>query len=124
MKRNTIAFILLFVLVFPIVGYNNQGSSKAQNGGSNGWTSIAEAKESSIAKTTESGTKKRLFISGMMCGKCAKHVTKALSSVKGVKVLSVKVGYADILLTKKVKDAVLIKSIKDAGYKLKSIRQL
>ena len=61
---------------------------------------------------------KTLMINGMMCDHCRMHAEKALKAVKGVAEVKVSLEEkkAEITLSKKVDDKVLIKAVTDAGY--------
>jgi copper chaperone len=62
-------------------------------------------------------TEKTLKISGMTCGACVRHVTKALSDVKGVEIREVGVGSARIAFdTGDVPEDAILHAVRDAGY--------
>lgn len=62
---------------------------------------------------------KTLNVEGMMCAHCVVHVTEALEGVRGVKNVHVDLdqGKAELDAGLLVKDAALVKAVKDAGYK-------
>jgi copper chaperone len=59
-----------------------------------------------------------LRIEGMSCGHCLNAVNRALTSLAGVEVDSVKIGRADIRYDEQVLDARRIEAaVSDAGYR-------
>jgi copper chaperone CopZ len=66
---------------------------------------------------------KKVFIEGMSCGHCAKHVEEALKEVCGIK--SVKVNLegkvADIELAHEVEDEKIKAAVSEAGYEVTKI---
>jgi len=65
---------------------------------------------------------KRIFISGMMCDSCVKHVQDALSAIDGVQSAEVVIGRATVVLNKEVSDDALKAGVEKAGmYKVTSI---
>jgi len=67
--------------------------------------------------------KKKIFIEGMSCQHCVKHVTEALNEISGVK--SVKVDlegkYAEVELEYPIEDEKFKAAIDEAGYEVISI---
>ena len=65
------------------------------------------------------GTKKYIYITGMVCQNCSKHVTEALKAVDGFKG-KVKVdlmrGQAEVVVADSVSDDTLLKTVVNAGY--------
>lgn len=63
--------------------------------------------------------KKRIQIEGMSCMHCVKHVTHALTDVKGVSnvVVNLKQNDAIIEVTDSVSNQVLVDAVAEAGYK-------
>lgn len=61
---------------------------------------------------------KKIYIEGMSCDNCAKHVQKALIQVDGVKdvMVSLEGKYADVELAYDVDDKLLKEAVEDAGY--------
>ena len=55
------------------------------------------------------GTKKYIYITGMVCQNCSKHVTEALKAVDGV-------GQAEVVVADSVSDDTLLKTVVNAGY--------
>ncbi len=56
-------------------------------------------------------------VSGMTCGNCVGHVTKALQGVSGVKSVNVYLdGHADVVCKAGSDEQAMIAAIKDAGY--------
>lgn len=68
--------------------------------------------------------RKQLFIEGMMCQNCVKHVTKALTGVDGVSDISVNLEgkSATIQAEESVKDEALKAAIAEAGYEVTAIK--
>lgn len=70
--------------------------------------------------------KKILDVEGMMCQKCVKHVTEALSKISGV--LSVNTVLeekkATVILTEDLKDEILINAVTEAGYEVKRVESI
>ena len=64
---------------------------------------------------------KVIKVEGMMCMHCVAHVKEALESIKGVEQVEVSLekGEATITSKKEIKDAVIVKAITKAGYKVK-----
>lgn len=59
-----------------------------------------------------------LQVSGMTCGNCVAHVTKALTSVKGVKSADVQLEGTATVKHKGIGAETLAKAIKEAGYEV------
>ena len=58
-----------------------------------------------------------LNITGMSCGNCVAHVTKALTSVPGLTVRKVEIGRAEVELDRSQGDLNrVIAAVHDAGY--------
>lgn len=68
--------------------------------------------------------KKVLFIEGMVCGNCVKHVHKALMEISGVQdaVVELESKTAQVQTSQSVSDEMLRAAIEDAGYQLVSIQ--
>ncbi|WP_296829012.1 heavy-metal-associated domain-containing protein [uncultured Megasphaera sp.] len=64
------------------------------------------------------GTKKYVYISGMVCENCAKHVTEALKGVDGIEKVKVDLmrGQAEIIAGDDVSDDTILKTVVNAGY--------
>ncbi len=67
---------------------------------------------------------KVLFIEGMVCGNCVKHVQKALTEIEGVNdaLVELESETAKVQLSKDVSDDTLRSAITEAGYTVISIR--
>lgn len=62
-------------------------------------------------------TRATLQIQGMTCGHCVEAVRRALATLPGVEVQSVKVGQADISFDQSVASpALLTEAVRNAGY--------
>ncbi|WHH61532.1 copper ion binding protein [Petroclostridium sp. X23] len=61
---------------------------------------------------------KKIFIEGMSCGHCVKHVEEALKEVSGVSSVSVSLEgkFAEVRLNSQVSDDALKAAIEDVGY--------
>ncbi len=81
--------------------------------------SATDNAESTTTKQEEAMSHKTLNVEGMMCAHCVSHVTEALEEVRGVKNVHVDLdqGKAELDAGLLVKDAALVKAVKDAGYK-------
>ena len=68
---------------------------------------------------------KVLFIEGMVCGSCVKHVQKALTELAGVQeaVVELESKTAKVRLDNSVSDDTLKAAVEDAGYTLVSIQE-
>ena len=68
---------------------------------------------------------KVLFIEGMVCGSCVKHVQKALTELAGVQeaVVELESKTAKVRLDSGVSDDTLKAAVEDAGYTLVSIQE-
>lgn len=64
------------------------------------------------------GTKKYIYITGMVCQNCSKHVTEALKAVDGVGKVKVDLmcGQAEVVVADSVSDDTLLKNVVNAGY--------
>lgn len=64
------------------------------------------------------GTKKYIYITGMVCQNCSKHVTEALKAVDGVNKVKVDLmrGQAEVIVDDAVSDDTLLKTVVNAGY--------
>ena len=80
-------------------------------------------KYKSLSPKEEYDMKKILWIEGMSCQHCVKHVQQALEKVEGIQVIEVnlKKKYAMVNLEKEVEDKILSTVIKEAGYELKKV---
>lgn len=67
--------------------------------------------------------KKNIYIEGMVCVNCVKHVKNALMDVSGVTNVDVSLEKktAEVTLGVEVSDAILSDAIIDAGYEVKGI---
>lgn len=67
--------------------------------------------------------KKTLYVEGMSCHNCVKHVTTALQELDGVTGVDVnlKNGTASVELNKEIADQTFIDVIDDAGYTVTKI---
>ncbi len=68
--------------------------------------------------------KKTLYIEGMVCGNCVKHVQKALTGLDGVEeaVVELECKTATVQMARNIADADLKAAIEDAGYTLVSVQ--
>lgn len=75
-------------------------------------------------KGVSENMEKTLYIEGMVCGNCVKHVHKALSGLEGVQNAEVELESktARIQVDRDISDADLKAAIEDAGYTLVSIQ--
>jgi copper chaperone len=66
---------------------------------------------------------KKIFIEGMSCGHCVKHVEEALKEICGVKSVKVDLAgkYAVVELAHEVDDEKLRSAIDEAGYEVTRI---
>ena len=67
--------------------------------------------------------KKTIFVEGMMCQHCVKHVTEALAAVEGVSEVEVnlKKKRAVVTLNGEVANEALTAAVTAAGYEVKGI---
>jgi len=67
--------------------------------------------------------KKKIFIEGMSCQHCVRHVTEALEEISGVKSVKVDLAgkYAEVELAHEVDDEKFKTAIDEAGYEVISI---
>lgn len=66
---------------------------------------------------------KKIFIEGMSCEHCVRHVSEALQELSGVNEVSVNLEgkYAIVQLTEAVSDNQIKEAIEDAGYEVTKI---
>ena len=65
-----------------------------------------------------------LKIIGMSCGHCVGQVTKALATLDGVRVNTVKVGEAIVMYDpKEIVPTEIIQAVTDAGYEAQLVRR-
>ena len=62
-----------------------------------------------------------LDIDGMSCGSCVARVRKALERLPGIRVESVRVGRAEIVVDQSVAESAIRQAIVDAGYALERV---
>ncbi len=62
-----------------------------------------------------------ITISGMSCGHCLNAVSKALSSLPGLELRSVRIGRAEVSLTDSTTSEQVKAAIERAGYKVEAI---
>ncbi len=81
---------------------------------------ILEKRTRGIGPVEEEYMEKTLKIEGMMCPHCSGRVQAALEQLDGVEKAEVshESGLAQIRMTKAVDDALLVKAVEDAGYKV------
>ena len=66
---------------------------------------------------------KTLKVSGMTCGACVRHVTRALSGIHGLEVKGVEVGAARVSYDDAVvRDQTVIDAVRSAGYDAQIVR--
>ena len=67
---------------------------------------------------------KTIYVEGMTCSNCVRHVEEALKELEGVKSVKVdlKAKKADIELSAEVSDQQITEAIEDAGYDVSSIK--
>ncbi len=67
---------------------------------------------------------KTLYVEGMSCNNCVRHVEEALMEVSGVKSAKadLKSKSAVIELTQDIEDKALIEAVEEAGYKVTGIQ--
>ncbi len=67
---------------------------------------------------------KKVFIEGMTCGHCARHVEEALNEISGIKSARVdlQAKVAVIELAHDVEDEKIKAAVEDAGYKATNIQ--
>ena len=66
-----------------------------------------------------------LKIIGMSCGHCVGQVTKALTTLDGVRVNTVKVGEAIVMYDpKEIVPTEIIQAVTDAGYEAQLVRRV
>ncbi|NLB41238.1 MAG: heavy-metal-associated domain-containing protein [Clostridiales bacterium] len=65
-----------------------------------------------------------IYVEGMTCNNCVRHVEEALKELEGVKSVKVdlKAKKADIELSAEVSDQQITEAIEDAGYDVSSIK--
>ena len=70
--------------------------------------------------------KKKLFIEGMSCGHCVKHVSDALNELTGVNKVEVDLAgkYAVLDAVQEISDEDIRVAIDDAGYEVVKIEEL
>lgn len=67
--------------------------------------------------------KKKVYIEGMSCNNCVRHVHEALVQIDGVKdaKVSLEGKFAEIELTHDIEDKTIRDAIEDAGYEVTKI---
>lgn len=70
--------------------------------------------------------RKKLYIEGMSCQHCVKHVTEGLGEIEGVESVQVNLQdkYAEVDLSKDVEDEVLKDVLDEAGYELVKVETI
>ena len=68
----------------------------------------------------------KLFVSGMSCMHCVKHVHMALSEIDGVTKATVDLdgNFAVVEMIKEIPNEIFIKAVDDAGYEVTKIETL
>lgn len=66
---------------------------------------------------------KKIFVEGMSCGHCVRHVEEALTEINGIKnvLVSLEGKFAQVELTDEVSDDEIKAAIEDAGYEVTKI---
>ena len=74
-------------------------------------------------KNKEEKNMKTIWIEGMMCENCKKHVEKALNSIEGITNVNVSLDNKNAVIeySKEIDDEILKNVISDAGYEVKEI---
>ena len=77
-----------------------------------------------MERTEKMNNKKEVFIEGMMCQNCAKHVTAALESISGVTGARVNLDQkkAVIDLSEPVSEEAIRSAVTEAGYEVRAIK--
>ena len=84
---------------------------------------VAENAGNSEKKEEEKKMKKTIFITGMSCGHCTARVEKVLNGLAGVSAtVSLEDKAAYVTSETEISDALLRKTVEDAGYEVKEIR--
>ncbi len=67
---------------------------------------------------------KTIYVEGMTCNNCVRHVEEALKELEGVKTVRVDLEgkKAEVELSREVSDQEIIEAIEDAGYDVSSIK--
>ncbi len=68
--------------------------------------------------------KKQIFIEGMSCDHCVKHVEKSLKELAGVESVNVNLQgkYAVVDLSNDISDALIKEAIEEAGYDVAAVK--
>lgn len=87
---------------------------------------LASPAENAVEVSGEKGEtkmKKTIFIAGMMCQNCVKHVTKALCGIDGIEEVEVSLenNNAVVMMSNSVPENVLREAIVEAGYEVTEI---
>ncbi|NLC43802.1 MAG: heavy-metal-associated domain-containing protein [Clostridiales bacterium] len=67
---------------------------------------------------------KTIYVEGMTCNNCVRHVEEALKELEGVKTVRVDLEgkKAEVELSREVSDQEITEAIEDAGYDVSSIK--
>lgn len=84
---------------------------------------VREVVDFNCQKGANEKMEKTLYIEGMVCGSCVKHVHKALTELDGVQeaVVELESKTAKVQMNQNITDATLKAAVEDAGYTLVSI---
>lgn len=85
---------------------------------------VREVVDLNCQKGANEKMEKTLYIEGMVCGSCVKHVHKALTELDGVQeaVVELESKTAKVQMNQNITDATLKAAVEDAGYTLVSIQ--
>lgn len=83
---------------------------------------IAEIEEENLERKEEKRMEKTVYIEGMMCMHCKKHVEDALNGIEGVEAqVDLENNKAVLTMTKSVSDDKIKEAVDNAGYKVTGI---
>ena len=68
--------------------------------------------------------KKKVFIEGMSCQNCVRHVRTALERLGGVEVIEINLEGKYALVNADIRDSIFIDGIEEMGYDVTSVQEI
>ena len=118
MTRSTLKNLILTTAVVLLAAGISMAGDNCPYSADKAKTAATTIAAPAVAKAP--GETAMLKVSGMTCGSCVSHVTKALSAIEGVNdvTVSLEKGSAEVIYdAAKVKPAMLAEAVTKAGYK-------
>ncbi len=68
--------------------------------------------------------KKKIFIEGMSCQNCVRHVRTALERLEGVAVMEINLEGQYAIVNADIRDSIFVTGIEEMGYEVTSVEEI